>query len=188
VDFLIRGLPKREKKLPKVLSKEDILTMINKTKNIKHRLLIKLLYSSGLRVSEAIKIKKQDFDFKRNLIRIEQGKGKKDRYTLLAKNLRNDLLRFFCKHNIKDYLFCGRKDHLTIKSAQKIVDNAAKKARINRKVTPHMLRHSFATHLLENGVDIRYIQHLLGHSNLQTTQIYTKVSNLDILKIKSPLD
>jgi len=188
VDFLVKGSPKREKKLPKVLAKEDIMNMINKTENVKHRLLIKLLYSAGLRVSEALKLKKQDFDFKRSLIRIELGKGKKDRYTLLAKNLRNDLLSYFCKYEVKDYLFSGRNGYLTIKTAQKIVDQASKRANVERKVTPHMLRHSFATHLLENGTDIRYIQHLLGHSNLQTTQIYTKVSNLDILRIKSPLD
>jgi len=188
-DFLIKRLPKREKKIPKVLSKEDIFKMIDGTKNLKHRLLIKLIYSAGLRVSEAIKIKKFDFDFNRNLIRIEQGKGKKDRYTILARSLKNDLIKYLCRTDVKTYLFEGRKlAYMSIKSIQKIVDNAAKRGGLNIKVTPHMLRHSFATHLLENGTDIRYIQHLLGHSRLQTTQIYTKVSKLDVLSIKSPLD
>ncbi|MFT4304449.1 MAG: site-specific tyrosine recombinase/integron integrase [Candidatus Woesearchaeota archaeon] len=180
-------ITKKQKQLPKVLSKEEIVTMINLTENLKHKLIIQLLYSSGLRLNELINLKRQDIDIERNLINIIQGKGKKDRITLLSEKLKIDLLKYYCKYQINsDYIFIGRNGKYTKKSVQKVLENAGKI--IKKKVTPHMLRHSFATHLLESGTDIRYIQKLLGHSCLETTQIYLHVSNKDLAKIKSPLD
>jgi len=189
IDFIKIDTPKKTKQLPRVLSKKDIISMINNTKNLKHKLMIEILYSSGLRVGEAVKLKLNDIDADRNVIRINQGKGNKDRQSILSNKLKEDLLKYLCTKRDNDiYLFSKNESHIVIKTAQKIVSNAAKKAKLNIKVTPHMLRHSFATHLLEDGVDIRYIQKLLGHSRLETTQIYTHVANNDLRNIKSPLD
>ena len=189
INFNLIDLPKKKKSLPKVLTKTEIESMIENTKNLKHKLLIELLYSSGLRVSESISLKISDIDTENNTVRINQGKGKKDRFSVLSEKFKKDLLKYLCqKRDNNIYLFCKGDYHIVLKTAQRIVENAAKKAKINKKVTPHMLRHSFATHLLENGTDIRYIQKLLGHSRLETTQIYTHVSNRDIKNIKSPLD
>ena len=190
-DINIEKLPniRKENTLPKVLSRREVQEMINTLNNIKHILVVKLLYSAGLRVSELVNLKVNDIDIGRNMIMIRQGKGKKDRITLLASSIKEDILNYLCKRNSgNEYLINGLKGKYSIKAIQKIIDKAAKLAKINKKVTPHMLRHSFATHLLESGVDIRYIQKLLGHSNLETTQIYTHVSNTDLKNIKSPLD
>lgn len=187
--FTTKEIPakKKEKKLPKVLSKKEILEMIENTENIKHKLVIQLLYSSGLRLSELINLKREDIDLQRNLINVKRGKGRKDRITLLSNNLKITLLRYYNNENLNSkYLFQGRKGKYTKKSVQKILENSGNK--IHKKVTPHMLRHSFATHLLESGTDIRYIQKLLGHSDLDTTMIYTHVSNRELINIKSPLD
>lgn len=187
--FTLEDVPikKREKTLPKVVSKEKIKQMIEKTENLKHRLVIKLLYSSGLRLQELIDIKRKDLDFGRGLLHVRKGKGKKDRVTLISESLKLDLLKYYSDNSFKtEYVFEGRNGKYTKKSVQKILDLASKKLGI--KVTPHMLRHSFATHLLESGTDIRHIQKLLGHSDLKTTEIYTHVSNKDLSKIKSPLD
>jgi integrase/recombinase XerD len=178
---------KKPKQLPKVLSKEEIIKMIDLTDNLKHKLVIQLLYSSGLRLNELINLKRQDIDIQRNLINVRQGKGRKDRITLLSNKLKIDLLSYYSTYPINsNYIFTGRNGKYTKKSVQKILENTGKI--IKKRVTPHMLRHSFATHLLEQGTDIRHIQKLLGHSNLETTQIYTHVSNKDIAKIRSPLD
>jgi len=189
IEFGVIDVPKKEKKLPKVLTRSEIKNMISVTTNLKHKLLIEILYSSGLRVSEAINLKIQDIDIENNIIRINEGKGKKDRISILSENFKKDLLIYLCKKRDNDvYLFCKGNSHIVIKTAQRIVEIAAKKGGLTKKVTPHMLRHSFATHLLNNGVDIRYIQRLLGHNNLETTQIYAHVSNNDIKNITSPLD
>jgi integrase/recombinase XerD len=187
--FSLNEVPikKKEKCLPRVISKEKIKEMIDSTENLKHRLIIKLLYSSGLRLQELINLKRKDIDFERGLINVRLGKGKKDRVTLISENLKMDLLKYYSNYNFQtDYVFEGRKSKYTKKSVQKVLDNAGKKAGV--KVTPHMLRHSFATHLLESGTDIRHIQKLLGHSDVSTTQIYTHVSNNDLRNITSPLD
>jgi|TARA_Y100000310_G_scaffold97479_1_gene95108 site-specific recombinase XerD len=176
-------IPKREKKLPAVLSKKEILKMIEVTKNLKHRLLIMLLYSTGMRISEVLSLKWENIHH--DYIKIKLGKGNKDRVTILSKRLKK-LLKEFEKE--KGYVLEGRKGKYSYKSAQKVLEIAAKKAKLKNKVTPHVLRHSFATHLLESGTDIRYIQKLLGHSRLETTQIYTHVSNNSIKNIKNPLD
>ena len=140
--------------------------------------MISLLYGAGLRVSELVRLKMKHFDFDRNRIFIEQAKGKKDRYTLLPTTLRKILQKQNTLKKPNDYLFTNPTDyHLTTTTIQKIIKSAAEKADIKKHVHPHTLRHSFATHLLENGTDIRYIQELLGHKNLATTQIYTHVTN-----------
>ena len=180
-------IKKKEKQLPKVISKEKIKQMIKLTENLKHRLIIKLLYSSGLRLQELIDLKRKDIDFERGIINVKKGKGKKDRITLISEALKLDLLKYYSNNIFKtEYVFEGRSGKYTKKSVQKVLDQAGKKVEI--KFTPHMLRHSFATHLLEQGTDIRHIQKLLGHSNLKTTEIYTHVSTKDLSNIKSPLD
>ena len=182
-------IPKREQKLPKVLSKQQVFAMIEHTNNKKHKLLLMFLYSSGVRISECLALQWKDIDLDNNIIRVNQGKGKKDRITLLAETTKKELFQFALdKQNNSSYIFTGRNGKLTIKSAQLIVDQAAKKAKVPLDVTPHMLRHSFAIHLLDQGIDIRYIQDLLGHSSLRTTQIYTHVSKRNIAGIKSPID
>jgi len=180
-------IKKKEKSLPKVISKEKIKEMINLCENIKHRTIIKLLYSSGLRLQELIDLKRKDIDFDRNTIHVKKGKGKKDRITLISENLKIDLLKYYSNYNFNtEYVFEGRNGKYTKKSVQKVLDSLGKKAGI--KLTPHMLRHSFATHLLESGTNIRHIQKLLGHSDISTTQIYTHVTNQELQNIKSPLD
>lgn len=187
--FSIKEIPimKKEKQLPKVISKEKIKLIINSIKNLKHRLIIKFLYSSGLRLSELLSLKREDLDFDNNLICVRQGKGQKDRMTLLSPFLKEDLLKYYSTNEFETkYVFEGRKSKYSKKSVQKIFERAGNK--IGLKIHPHMLRHSFATHLLEQGTDLRYIQKLLGHSSSTTTEIYTHVANNDLKNIKSPLD
>lgn len=180
-------LMKKESKLPKVISKEKIKIMIDFCENLKHKLIIKFLYSSGLRLSELLNLKRSDIDFDNNLILVRQGKGAKDRMTLLSESLKNDLLKYYSNYEFKtNYVFEGRKGKYSKKSVQKILERLGKK--IGIKIHPHMLRHSFATRLLENGTDLRYIQKLLGHSSSKTTEIYTHVANSQLKNIKSPLD
>jgi site-specific recombinase XerD len=180
-------IKKKEKTLPKILSKEQIKELLKATTNLKHQIIIKLLYASGLRLNELLNLKRKDIDFEKNIIYVRKGKGKKDRITLVSENLRLDLLKYYSNNIFKTgYILEGRKGKYTKKSVQKVLDILGKK--INTKTHPHILRHSFATHLLDNGTDIRHIQKLLGHSDISTTQIYTKVSNKDISNIKSPLD
>ena len=179
--------PKKAKTLPKVLSKQEIKDIIEATDNLKHKLIIELLYSSGMRVSEIINLKRSDLDTERCRLFVRAGKGNKDRLTIYASSLNQRLLKYLLAVN-SEYLFPGRKGKYTVKSVQKVLDIARKKANIQKKITPHMLRHSFATHLLEQGVDTRIIQKLLGHENIRTTQIYTKVSDANFDKICNPLD
>ena len=177
---------KRRSRLPVVLSKKEIESMIISTKNLNHRLIIQVLYSSGLRVSEVCNLKWEDVDFKRNLIHIKQGKGNKDRMVMLSPKVKKGLKSLdLSKDGFVFKTLRGGK--YSIRSVQEIVQKAAVKSGL-KKVNPHMLRHSFATHLLESGIDIRYIQKLLGHSKLETTSIYTHVAKKDYLNIKSPLD
>jgi len=180
-------IKKKEKTLPKLLSKEQIKKLLETTNNIKHILIIKLLYSSGLRLSELLNLKRKDIDFEKNILYVRKGKGKKDRITLISENLRLDLLKYYSNNIFKtEYILEGRKGKYTQKSVQKVLNVLGKKIGLN--IHPHMLRHSFATHLLDSGTDIRHIQKLLGHSDISTTEIYTHVSNKDISNIKSPLD
>ncbi|MEL0651319.1 site-specific tyrosine recombinase/integron integrase [Algibacter sp. TI.3.09] len=181
--------PRKESKLPKVLSKEEIITIINLTNNIKHKCIISLLYSSGLRRNELLELKIKDIDSKRMVIRVEQAKGNKDRYTVLNKSVLEDLRKYFKIYKPETYLFespiSGNK--YSSSSVLQIVVKSAKNAGIKQRVTPHMLRHSFATHLLESGTDIRYIQLLLGHNSTKTTEIYTHVATSSFTEIKDLL-
>ncbi|PKG44017.1 site-specific tyrosine recombinase/integron integrase [Psychroflexus sp. MES1-P1E] len=181
--------PRKEKKLPKVLSKEDVLSVIANTNNLKHKCIVSLLYSSGIRRNELVNLKITDIDSKRMLIRIEAAKGNKDRYTLLSHSLLEDLRSYYKQYKPENYIVEGMYGkQYSGQSIGKIVVKAAEKAGIKITVTPHMLRHSFATHLLEAGVDLRQIQVLLGHSSSKTTEIYTHVATTTFRKIKNPLD
>jgi len=181
--------PRKESKLPTVISKEEVLSIIDNANNMKHRCIIKLLYGSGLRRSELLNLKLVDVDSKRMLIRVKDSKGNKDRYTLLSKTTLEDLRIYFKEWKPKEYLFQGQKGgKYSAVSVLKIVKTAAIKARIKRTVTPHVLRHSFATHLLESGVDLRQIQVLLGHGSSKTTEIYTHVATNTFKNIINPLD
>jgi len=177
--------PKIKASLPTVLTKEEVKRLLECAGNEKSRLIMMTLYSSGLRVSELTKLKWKDLELDDKIAWVRSGKGSKDRMIILS-----DLLSKNFKQISKNstYVFSGRNGSLTTRNIQKIVTNAAKTAKINKKVTPHTLRHSFATHLLESGNDIRMIQELLGHSNLQTTQIYTHVSSEHKRNVRSPLD
>ncbi len=182
-----RPMPKEP--LPKVLSKEDVGKMIASIKNIKHKCLVSMLYATGLRRGELLNLKIEDIDSSRMTLRVVEGKGKKDRYTILSAKLLLDLRTYYKAHKPKIYLFEGVDgNQYSATSLAKIIKRAAKNAKINKLVTPHMLRHSFATHLLEAGTDLRTIQTLLGHNSLETTQMYTYVANTSLLNIKNPLD
>ena len=191
IDHVDKELPlpnmKKSNKLPEILSKKEIEDMVIVTKNFIHRLIIEIIYSAGLRVSEVVNLKWGDIDFQRDIIHIKQAKGNKDRIVMLSPKIKKKLKVLDLEK--EGYVFItNRGGKYTIRTIEMIVSNAAKKACIKKKVTPHTLRHCFATHLLENGTDIRYIKDLLGHVNLETTMIYTKVSTKNISKIKSPLD
>lgn len=181
--------PFKEERLPKVISQEEIARIINATNNIKHRSILSLLYSAGLRRQELLDLRITDIDSKRMLINIIQGKGRKDRVTVLSEKVLIDLRQYFKEWQPKTYLFEGKVgDKYSTTSIRKILKNACNKANIQKNVTPHMLRHSFATHLLENGTDLRSIQKLLGHNSSKTTEIYTRVSIQHIQNLKSPFD
>jgi site-specific recombinase XerD len=181
--------PRKEKKLPKVLSKEEVFAMIDCAHNIKHKCIISLLYSAGLRRNELLHLKIEDIDSKRMLIHIREAKGNSERYTLLSKKLLSDLRVYYRQWKPSHYLFEGpTRNKYSPTSVIKIVKRAAHESGIRKKVSPHMLRHSFATHLLENGTDLRYIQSLLGHKSSKTTEIYTHVAINTFSTIKNPLD
>lgn len=181
--------PKRTQKLPEVLNRLEIKQLVASIANQKHRLLISVAYGAGLRVSEVVRLKVQDVDWDNLTVRVRQGKGKKDRITLLPESLVGELRRFIPGKEKYDFVFeSERGGRLSEATAQKVFYAAMKKAGIKKPATFHSLRHSFATHLLENGVDVRYVQELLGHANIRTTQIYTKVTNPSLKNIKSPLE
>ena len=181
--------PIREKTLPVVLSEEEIKQIFSNIRNIKHKAILMIGYSAGLRVSEIVNLKVNDIDSDRMQIRISQSKGKKDRYTILAIKTLDILRQYFEVYHPNDWLFEGLKGQkYSTRSVQEILKNAAKLAGIRKMITVHTLRHSFATHLLEHGTDIRYIQTLLGHQTVHTTEIYTHISTKYIGQIKSPVD
>jgi site-specific recombinase XerD len=182
--------PKREKRLPNVLSKEEVTRLIDAAPNPKHRLLLMLLYSSGLRVGEAVRLRIDDIDVERGLVRVRDGKGGKDRYTLLSTKALAVMRAYREIFGSRRWVFEGgrRGRPYTARSVQHVVQRCAVRAGIQRAVTPHTLRHSFATHLLEAGTDLRYIQELLGHGSSRTTEIYTHVSAAHLANIRSPLD
>ncbi|MCT4594213.1 MAG: tyrosine-type recombinase/integrase [Anaeromicrobium sp.] len=182
--------PKKEKKLPNVLSEKEVIDILNSVENKKHKAILFVIYSAGLRLGEVIRLKVDDIDSNRIMIHIKQGKGRKDRYTLLSDKTLKILREYAKEYRPKDWLFPGGNEgeHLHERSVQKVFKRACEKAKIKKNATVHTLRHSFATHLLEGGTDLRYIQELLGHSSSKTTEIYTHVSKKSIRKIESPLD
>lgn len=179
---------KTASKLPVVLSRQEIEKIIMSIDNPKHRMMISLAYASGLRVSEVINLKIKDVNIGELTIHLKGAKGNKDRITIFPEKLSDDIMKLSAGKSASAYLFeseFGGK--LTERTAQIIFHKALKKAGVKKEATFHSLRHSFATHLLENGVDVRYVQELLGHANIRTTQIYTKVTNPMLKNIKSPL-
>ncbi|UKJ06953.1 tyrosine-type recombinase/integrase [Solitalea lacus] len=185
--------PIKEKTLPVVLSEEEVKLLIASISNLKHKAMIMLTYSAGLRISELVSLKVNDIDSERKQIRIEQAKGKKDRYTLLSEKLLIILRNYYRVFKPNYWLFEGftagsEPKPYSARSAQQVLKDAAQKAGIKKKISMHTLRHSFATHLLENGTDLRYIQNLLGHSSSKTTEIYTHITTKGFDQIKSPLD
>ncbi len=181
-------IPKKETKLPEVLNKAEVKKLIESTDNLKSRLLVSLLYSSGLRVSELVNLKIEDLNLQERIGWVRKGKGGKDRIITLSGNLADELQEYLETKGKDRYYIFSKEKPLTTRNIQKIIKGAGVRAGINKKVTPHTLRHSFATHLLESGVDIRLIQTLLGHASLNTTQVYTHISSEQIKKVKNPLD
>lgn len=181
---------RREKLLPNVLSKEEIKAILEAHHNIKHKAMLSLIYSCGLRRSELLHLKPSDIDSKRNIVFIKQSKGKKDRITPLSPKILELLRTYFKEYKPTHFLFEGQEPGTIYseKSLQSVLKQALQKANIKKPVTLHWLRHSYATHLLESGTDLRYIQELLGHSSSKTTEIYTHVSTKSLQQIKSPFD
>lgn len=182
--------PKKRSTLPKAFSVEEIKKMFSVMENnLKHLLVLKLCYGMGLRVSEIVNLKIPDIDSKMMLVLINQGKGKKDRYVNLPQSVLDLLRRYYLEYKPKEYLFEGQYGgQYSVRSCQSIFKSAMRKAKINKKIGIHGLRHSYATHLVEQGTDIRFVQDLLGHSNIKTTMIYTHLTDVTKRKIKSPLD
>ena len=180
---------KKEKKLPKVIHSADIKRIFDLTENLKHNTMLKISYGMGLRVSEVVNLKISDIDSKQMLVLLERAKGKKDRYVNLPESLLVQLRLYYKEYKPKEYLFEGQYGgQYSIRSAQMVFKQAMVRSGLNKVVSFHSLRHSFATHLLEQGTDIRFIQDLLGHNDIKTTLLYTHVSDTSIRKIKSPLD
>jgi integrase/recombinase XerD len=187
--FYFLERPLKEKTLPLVLSEMEVQNILNVTENLKHKTILALIYSAGLRVSEAINLKISDIDAERKQLRVVQSKGKKDRYTLLSEKALVLMRTYYKEYKPKVYLFEGQnQEQYSVKSIQLIFRASCTKAKIGKKATVHTLRHSFATHLLENGTDLRYIQSLLGHESSKTTEIYTHITTKGMEQIKSPID
>ena len=193
--------PRKDRKLPIVLNKDEVLKILSIQSNIKHKAILMLIYSAGLRVSEAVKLRVEDIDSKRGLVYIKVAKGRKDRYTILSNTTLEILRQYWKEYQPGNWLFEGVKHgrHISTRTIQAIFEQAKDKAGIKKDVSVHNLRHSFATHLLESGVDLRYIQELVGHKSSKTpiqsffltgqaTEVYTHVSRKSLGLIKSPLD
>lgn len=181
--------PKKSKKLPVVLSKEEVVRLISKTENLKHRMAITLLYSAGMRIGELMNLMVYDMDINRRQITIRNGKGRKDRVVVLAHSILPMLNNYLITYSPNTY-FIPSSDggKYSDSSVRSFLKKWAKKAGIKKRVTPHCLRHSYATHLIENGVGLRHVQELLGHAKPETTMIYTHIARKDLLDIESPLD
>jgi len=182
--------PKKQLQLPKVISKEQIAMLINAIENTKHKTIIMLAYACGLRVSEVISLKVKHVDGQRKIILIEQAKGKKDRIVSLSPGMLIMLREYYKQYKPADYLFEGQfeNEHLSSRSIQQVLQKAKEKAGIKQDGSMHMLRHSFATHLLDKGIDVVFIQKLLGHNDIKTTLKYLHVTNKDLVHILSPLE
>ncbi|WP_300569116.1 site-specific integrase [Flavobacterium sp.] len=181
--------PKKQSKLPKALNIYEVKRLLDLTENLKHNTMLKLCYGMGLRLSEILNLKIADIDSKTMQVFIERGKGKKDRYVNLPESILEQLRTYYIEYKPKKYLFEGQYGgQYSSRSVQQVFKKSLEKARITKKVGIHSLRHSFATHLLDNGTDIRFIQELLGHNDIKTTLVYTHVTDKSIRKIASPLD
>jgi len=185
---------KTRRKLPEILTRNEVARLIGTIRNIKHRTIIALIYASGLRLSECIKLRVRDVDMAELTIHVKNGKGGKDRITVFSASLRDGLAHCMEGKRPGDFVFTSSFENagqgttcLSSRTVQSILERAAASAGVIKHVTPHLLRHAFATHLLENGVSIRYIQSLLGHRNIATTTIYTSVARPSVKGIKSPL-
>jgi len=178
-------IPKNDYKVIVGLTKDEVNKLINAIKNPKHRLLLELIYCSGLRAKEAVNVKIKDVLVEEKVIVVRAGKGKKDRKSIIS----NKFIENFKElNNENNYLFSGRNGHLTTRSVQQIIKQAAKKAKINKRVYPHLIRHAFATHLFENDVKTEYIQRLLGHKDKKTTERYIAIHDKNVVNVKSPHD
>ena len=179
--------PKKKRKIPEMLTKEEIKRLIEASNSLRNKVIVEFLYSSGLRVSELVNLKVNSLNLEEKTGLLREGKGGKDRFFILSGVLIQDLKEYL-KNHTSEYLFDGFNGPLSARSVQKMLKRTAARAKITKDVYPHLLRHAFATHLLESGVDIRHIQVLLSHASLQTTAWYTQVSTQELKKIKSPLD
>lgn len=182
--------PRKITRLPNVLSDQEVASLINSLSNLKHRTIMTMLYSAGLRVGEVVRLKPQDIDSSRMLVLVKSGKGGKDRVSILSDVALVMLRDYYRSYRPKKWLFPGAKSgsHITERTVQKVFVQAKEKAGIHKQASVHSLRHSFATHLLEVGTDLRYIQELLGHKSSKATEVYTHVTSKDLRKIQSPLD
>ena len=181
-------LPKKDRTLPEVLTKSEVKNLIESTDTVKSRLIVSLLYSTGLRVSELVNLKISDLNLEDKTGWVRRGKGSKDRLFVMSDSLSRELKEYFESKGKENEFVFSKSRPLTTRNIQKIIKGARERAGINKKTTPHTLRHSFATHLLEQGIDIRVIQAMLGHSSLSTTQVYTHVSSDQLRKVKNPFD
>lgn len=181
--------PKKSQLLPTVLSKEEVIDLLRYTKNLKHRAVLAMIYSAGLRISELLHLELKHIDIDRRQLTVKNSKGRKDRNIILAQSFIPLMQNYLMSYEPKTYFVEGKPfQKYSAESIRAFLHRSTKIARITKRVTPHTLRHSYATHLLENGIDIRYIQELLGHAKPETTMIYTHVSKKDLLNIESPLD
>ncbi|MBT8278006.1 MAG: site-specific integrase [Bacteroidia bacterium] len=189
IDDLALTRPNKSRKLPTVLSKEEVINIIRFTKNLKHRAVLALIYSCGLRISELIALELRHIDIDRRQVLVKNAKGRKDRMVILAEGFLPLLQNYLTTYQPKHYFVEGANGGMySAGSVRKFLKRSCRDAGVTKTVTPHTLRHSYATHLLENGIDLRYIQSLLGHAKPETTMIYTHVSKKDLLNIESPLD
>jgi site-specific recombinase XerD len=182
--------PKKERKLPVVLSEGEVRRLFDNLYNLKHKSMLMLVYSAGLRVGEVVRLHWEDLDEERRMIHIRGGKGKKDRYTILSGVVVKALQRYWKVYQPREWLFEGQEPgkSYSIRSAEHVFKKAAFKAGISKDVSIHSLRHAFATHMLEQGTDLRYIQDLLGHESIKTTEIYTHVSKRKLARLQSPIE
>lgn len=191
-DLIIDGIdrPKKSRFLPTVLSKEEVVRLLQATRNLKHRAILALIYSAGLRIGELLHLSLDDIDVERRVVHVRQAKGRKDRYAMLAESILPLLRNYLTTYTPKHYFVEGgeKGNPYSSSSVRAFLQVSCTRAGIKKKVTPHTLRHSFATHMLENGVGLRHIQELLGHSKPETTMLYTHVAQKDLLQIQSPLD
>lgn len=182
--------PRGKKKLPVVLDLAEIKTLLTVMENLKHRAILMITYSAGLRISETARLKVSDIDSKRMMVRVQQGKGGKDRYSILSKTALECLRQYWRAYRPKEWLFEGQKEgtHICISSIRQIFLEAKKRAGITKPISPHTLRHSFATHLIEAGTSLHHVQLLLGHRSPATTTVYLHVSRMNLAQVTSPLD